>query len=394
MSTTVTATPQAPVTAPSAPRNLQVQTPSGGGAVIDWDAPLSDGGATVTSYVLSYRASGGQWSNLTLSATSQNMAYTQLGLPYVAHEFRVAAVNSVGQSPWSTTVTATPQAPVTAPSAPRNLQVQTPSGGGAVIDWDAPLSDGGATVTSYVLSYRASGGQWSNLTVSPNVQGLLYAQLDLPYVAHEFRVAAVNSVGQSPWSTTVTATPRPPVLAPSAPRNLQVQTPSGGGAVIYWSAPASNGGGTITDYVVQYRLASSSTWITFADGVSTRLSARTTGLSVGQTYVFRVAAVSSVGQSPWSTTVTATPLVGILSSDATALTTLLQDFSILRPGVWEDGSSHSANTILRKPYSASDWEAYFSNFLRTMPLPKIYGITSAIQCSSGLAQRCRHYKKA
>ena len=308
-STTVTATPQALVTAPSAPINFQVQTPSGGGAVIYWDAPLSDGGIPVESYVLSYRASGGQWSNRALSATSPNMAYTQLGLPTgVLHEFRVAAVNSVGQSPWSTTVTATPQALVTAPSAPINFQVQTPSGGGAVIYWDAPLSDGGIPVESYVLSYRASGGQWSNRALSATSPNMAYTQLGLPTgVLHEFRVAAVNSVGQSPWSTTVTATPQALVTAPSAPINFQVQTPSGGGAVIYWDAPLSDGGIPVESYVLSYR-ASGGQWSNRAlSATSPNMAYTQLGLPTGVLHEFRVAAVNSVGQSPWSTTVTATP---------------------------------------------------------------------------------------
>ena len=61
---------------------------------------------------------------------------------------------------------------------------------------------------------------------------------------------------------------------------------------------------------------------------------------------------------------------GLLPVDAHELTTLLQDFSALRPGVWGDGSSHSANTILRKPYSVDDWEAYFSNFFENNAFTK------------------------
>ena len=362
------------VTAPSAPINFQVQTPSGGGAVIYWDAPLSDGGIPVESYVLSYRASGGQWSNRALSATSPNMAYTQLGLPTgVLHEFRVAAVNSVGQSPWSTTVTATPQALVTAPSAPINFQVQTPSGGGAVIYWDAPLSDGGIPVESYVLSYRASGGQWSNRALSATSPNMAYTQLGLPTgVLHEFRVAAVNSVGQSPWSTTVTATPQALVTAPSAPINFQVQMDvDGRGATLSWDPPVSDGGSPPIIYNSQVSTDGGNSWIS-AFPWTDSLTDRVAPLTNGTTYTFRVVAQNQgmlEKDSTWIT-ITSNPLVGLQDSDATALTTLLQDFSSLRTGVWEDGSSHSANTILRKPYSANDWEAYFSNFFENNAFTK------------------------
>ena len=49
---------------------------------------------------------------------------------------------------------------------------------------------------------------------------------------------------------------------------------------------------------MQYRLASSSTWI--ANGTSTGLSRSVTGLSVGQTYVFRVAAQTGFGTGPYT----------------------------------------------------------------------------------------------
>ena len=65
-------------------------------------------------------------------------------------------------------------------------------------------------------------------------------------------------------------------------------------------SPASNGGTSITDYVIQYSSNSGSTWTTFADGTSTSTSATVTGLTSNTSYIFKVAAVNSLGTGAYS----------------------------------------------------------------------------------------------
>ena len=64
-----------------------------------------------------------------------------------------------------------------------------------------------------------------------------------------------------------------------------------------WLVPLTLNGGTITDYVVQYRAGTTGTWLTFADGVSTTASATVTGLTTGTSYRFSVVAVTGFGSS-------------------------------------------------------------------------------------------------
>ena len=98
------------------------------------------------------------------------------------------------------------------------------------------------------------------------------------------------------------------VRYPGAPTSLMA---AAGNAlvVLSWTAPAYNGGSAITDYAVQFSSNSGATWTTFADGTSTATTATVTGLTNGTTYVFRVAAVNSVGTGPYATTSgSATPI--------------------------------------------------------------------------------------
>jgi large repetitive protein len=103
------------------------------------------------------------------------------------------------------------------------------------------------------------------------------------------------------------------VASPSAPINL-VGRPSNGQVILSWTAPASNGGSAITDYIVQYRASNAASWITVNDGRSASTSAAITGLTNGTSYLFRVAAVNAAGNGPFTaTTVKATP---VLTQDA------------------------------------------------------------------------------
>ena len=69
---------------------------------------------------------------------------------------------------------------------------------------------------------------------------------------------------------------------------------------VSWTAPSSNGGSAITDYVVQYTTSAGGSYTTFSDGTSTTTSATITGLTAGSTYYVRVAAVNALTTGTYS----------------------------------------------------------------------------------------------
>lgn len=81
---------------------------------------------------------------------------------------------------------------------------------------------------------------------------------------------------------------------PGIPTNL-VGTSGDSQVSLSWSAPTENGGAAITDYVVQYSSDGGSIWETFSRSASVVTSAVVTSLLNGTSYLFRVAAVNSVG---------------------------------------------------------------------------------------------------
>lgn len=101
--------------------------------------------------------------------------------------------------------------------------------------------------------------------------------------------------------------PRWQYLLPEAPTAVTAVA-GNAQAVVSWTAPASIA--DITDYYVQFQ-PSGGGWSTFSDGVSASTSATVTGLNNGTSYAFRVAAVSGIGQGPWSAASGAvTPIAG------------------------------------------------------------------------------------
>lgn len=98
-------------------------------------------------------------------------------------------------------------------------------------------------------------------------------------------------------STTITkATSTPTVSSLSVPTTFITS------ADLSWTVN-DPGGFTINDYVINFRVKGSPTWLLFSDGVSTLTSATVTGLSASTVYEFRVAVIyDTSNQSDWSNT--------------------------------------------------------------------------------------------
>ena len=125
----------------------------------------------------------------------------------------------------------------------------------------------------------------------------------------------MNEIGTGSYSAVSAAsTPR---TVPGIP-TVVTGTASNGAVRLSWTAPASNGGAAITDYLVQYSSSNGSSWTTFADGTSPATSALVTGLTNGTAYVFRVAAVNPAGNGDYSVASTAvTPAAAVITNGQT-----------------------------------------------------------------------------
>ncbi|MEM2160841.1 MAG: fibronectin type III domain-containing protein, partial [Candidatus Nitrosotenuis sp.] len=176
--------------------------------VLSWTAP-SDGGSPITGYKIERESPvGGGWSTIVPNTGSTSTTYTNTGLTQnTQYSYRVSAINAIGTGPSSDPATTSTLVSATVPDKPISLN-------GVVADtqislsWQAPLNDGGSTITDYTIEYSIDGFTWTvysdgvNTNISVILTGLDTTQTYL------FRVYAINSVGTSLPSDTVTVSPQ------------------------------------------------------------------------------------------------------------------------------------------------------------------------------------------
>ena len=170
------------------------------------------------------------------------------------------------------------------PTVPRNFSA-TPGDEQAALSWTDPADDGDRTITHYEISTDnftniATITSLTNVTLTGLTNGTAYT----------FYVRAVNSVGAGPTAS-ATATPSTSIGVPGAPRNLTA-APGDRQVGLSWTAPADDGGSTITHYEV-----STDNFTSIATSTSLT-NAALTGLTNGTEYTFYVRAVNSAGAGP------------------------------------------------------------------------------------------------
>ena len=304
-----TATPATLPDAPDAP-SLKVKS---GALDVSWTAPSGNGGAAITGYKVRHcdnstgcdatnewttkNVSGGSTTTTTISSLTNGKTY----------QVQVAAVNRVGAGTWSASTTATPAALPSKPATPTvDIKHQ-----GLVVSWTAP-SGNGSVISGYDVHYRKQNSDntwptdWTSHTHSDTTTGTSIDSLTNGS-KYQVRVRANSNNGDSPWSNTVTATPKAVPDAPDQP----TLTAGDQKLDVSWAAPANNNGSAVTDYDVEYRKRKSdNTWPTSWTSKShtgTTTSTSITGLTNGGTYQVRVRAANANGKGPWSTPASDTP---------------------------------------------------------------------------------------
>jgi hypothetical protein len=160
---------------PTVPLNLGA-TAGNTQVVLTWNIPSSDGGSSITDYIIQYSTDNSTWTTFN-DGTSTNTTATVTGLTNrTLYYFRVAAVNSIGTGPYTSSVTATPINPV-----PRVTNV-TLNGGNAITLVESNtksvtlttqvINDTGCTEITSVKGYLyRSGKGYTNCNNSEDADG-------------------------------------------------------------------------------------------------------------------------------------------------------------------------------------------------------------------------------
>ncbi len=285
-----------PATVPGPPQNPYAAC-GNAACGTHWDAPASNGGAAIDDYRVTVNPSGG--TPYTIDTQSTATSYQVNGLTNgTSYTFSMAAHNWAGWGSNSgNSVARTPDVVQNAPGAPVATGGQSQQ---VPLSWTAPTPDGGTAIDSYRITVYPSGG--SSYTVDTGTAGTSYTVTGLTNgTSYQFSVMAHNGAGfgaASPMSNAAT-----PDLAPNAPGQPSA-TPGNSQVTLTWSAPASNGGSPIRDYIVTIYPNGGSSYT--VDTQSTSTSYTVTGLTNGTSYTFAVAAKNTLlgPNSPQSSPVT------------------------------------------------------------------------------------------
>lgn len=346
------------------------------GAYVYWYMPLDNGGSPVASYSVDWSTDGGTtWvGNMRVTSTT---AYLSNLTGDVQHTIRVRATNAYGTSP-DAFVTVTPQG-LRVPSEPRNLFINV-GYNSASLYWSPPVNNGGTVITGYYVEHSADNGTtWVRSALLPSSQRFLALANLAGGVEHQFRVLAVNSVGNSAPSQVVVRTPLAP-SAPTAARNLYGFL-SGSTAYLAWSTPLGNGGSAITGYIVQQSTDNGATWVTAATTTSAIRSARINNLVGGTAYAYRVLAVNAVGASPASNVVTLTPVVVGLPRPPASVSAVVNNTNVTVS--WSAVTATSPVTDYVVEYSingSSQWQVW-NDGVSTSTSATITGLTPDVPVS-------------
>jgi titin len=282
-------------TAPSAPLAPTASFATDGTLLVVWSTPADTGGSAITAYKLQ-RLINNQFTTIREGLLLQ--ASLTREAPGVNYTLRVIALNAVGESAASATVSIA--VPFAKSSAPRNLVADTTSQTGRVVlNWETPENTGGTGVSNYWIQYSTSGTTW--VTNWATSQTTYILSMPPKGATYSYRVLASTSAGQSDPSNVVAVTSA--ATKPSSPALRSINFGVDGAVVFVWSAPSDNGGSQVTGY----RVESSPDGQNFTTLTSTAANVFTAGAprpSAGQRIFLRVFAITALGESNASSVAT------------------------------------------------------------------------------------------
>uniref|UniRef100_A0A8D0KYC5 Titin n=1 Tax=Strix occidentalis caurina TaxID=311401 RepID=A0A8D0KYC5_STROC len=333
---------------PSAPINLTIREVKKDFVTLAWEPPLIDGGAKITNYVVEKRESTRKaYATVTNNCTKNSFKITQLqeGCSYY---FRVLAVNEYGVG--LPAETPDPVKVSEPPSPPAKVVLVDVTRNSVSIKWEKPESDGGSKITGYIVEMQTKGSiKWSACTqvktLEATITGLSMGEeysfrviavnekgksdpreLGIPVIAKDIEIQPSaellfntytvkagddlkidtsktstslsikeasnedlghyelhlsNTAGSTTASLTVVVLDRP-----GPPTDVHIDEVSADSVTLSWKPPAYDGGCHISNYIVEKRDTTTTTW----DVVSAAV-ART---SIKR-YEFRVIAKNAAG---------------------------------------------------------------------------------------------------
>ena len=293
---------------PDAPRNVEITVFGDGELTVAWDAPLGNGGSTITGYKV-------QWKEETTPNWDSPSEESDDASPYTIenltngtrYDVRVLAVNDVGDGPPSGDVEGTPS---TRPQPPTITDI-THGHQKLIVTWTAPTDadTGGSDITGYIVQWK-KGTDPYNATNQATPPASPYEITNLLNgTEYTVRVFAVNESypdEPSDESNEMTGTPS---TVPQPPTEVTITGFGHESLTVSWTAPTDEdtGGSAITGYKVQWKEETTPNWDSPSEESDDASPYTIETLANGTKYDVRVIAVNINGDSRESDSATGTP---------------------------------------------------------------------------------------
>jgi len=330
------ASPQKPMVVPGIPTSVMLSVASDTELRVTFNPPDSDGGDTITSYLVEYSLS-----NDFATVLNTTVTYLSGGPPYfktiqgltkgVPVYVRVSAGNSQG---YGDAAPSTPSYlnPYEESSGPTNVLLRVTTNTMLTVSFSYPEDDGGDGITGYRIEWDTV--QHFNSVSSPPHKG--YADVDsstdssytIQYltegISYYVRVFARNAAGLGTSTTSTPSYAAPSLQIPGKPHTiLAVGSTLSGSIAVSWQRPripwhdipcsglvtapndcptavgdglpSSTGGTSITEYLISYNEVEDFTGYDSGEQTTTVTSYTLQNLTPGRTYYIRVLARNAQG---------------------------------------------------------------------------------------------------
>jgi hypothetical protein len=235
--------------------------------------------------------------------------------------------------------------PISLPTAPSNLTATAASSTQVNLVW----KDNSSNETGFKIERKTgSNGTWAQIaTVAANA--LSYSNTGLSAgTTYLYRVRATNTAGDSAYSNEVSVTT--PVSLPTAPSNLTATAASSIQVNLVWKDNSSNE----TGFKIERKTGSNGTWAQIGTPAGNLVSYSDTGLTASTTYVYRVRATNTGGDSAYSNEVSVTTPASPPTAPSNLTATAVSPTQVNL--AWTDNSDNEMSfKIERKTGSAGTW---------------------------------------